>query len=325
MTIDYSDFISMMKTSALANWAEMLPEQIAAGLSHKRYGDLATWIKEGIENLPDITPSDYELKNCVRIGSRSDATDTQFTQLEQSLKALMPWRKGPYELFGLHLDTEWRSDHKWDRLLPHISPLKGRRILDVGCGNGYHCWRMLGEQAKQVIGIDPSPRFIVQFFAIQKYLALPQITVLPVGIQDVPENLQYFDTTFSMGVLYHRRSPIDHLRQLRDTLKPGGELVLETLIIDGKLGEILVPEDRYAKMNNVWFIPSVESLNLWLRKSGFTNVRCVDTCPTTLDEQRKTPWVNTQSLDDFLDPNDPSRTVEGHPAPLRGIFIANRK
>lgn len=325
MAIDYSDLISTMKSSALASWAERLPEQIAAGLSHQRYGDLATWIKEGLESLPDITPSAYELKTAVQVGSREDLNNAQFQQLEQSLRTLMPWRKGPYTIFGLHIDTEWRSDHKWDRLLPHISNLKGKRILDVGCGNGYHCWRMLGEEAKQVIGIDPSPRFIVQFFALQKYLNLSSIGILPVGIQDVPENLQYFDTTFSMGVLYHRRSPMDHLRQLRDTLKPGGELILETLIIDGKLGEVLVPEDRYAKMNNVWFIPSVESLNLWLRKSGFTNVRCVDTCPTTLDEQRKTSWVNTQSLDDFLDPNDPSRTVEGYPAPLRGIFIANRK
>lgn len=325
MSIDYSHLISAMKSSALAQWAEILPEQIEAGLSHKRYGDLASWIKDGLDSLPDANASSIELKDEVRIGSKTDLSDEQFQQLEKSLRALMPWRKGPYDIFGLHLDTEWRSDHKWDRLLPHISALQGKRILDVGCGNGYHCWRMLGQEARQVLGIDPSPRFIVQFYAIKKYLSDKNIDILPVGIQDLPENLQYFDTTFSMGVLYHRRSPIDHLRQLRDTLRPGGELILETLIIEGELGEVLVPEDRYAKMNNVWFIPSVESLNLWLRKSGFTNVRCVDTTPTTLDEQRKTSWVNTQSLDDFLDPNDPSKTVEGYPAPLRGIFIANRK
>ena len=56
-----------------------------------------------------------------------------------------------------------------------------------------------------------------------------------------------------MGVLYHRRSPIDHLLELKGCLQTGGELVLETLVIDGGLGEVLVPENRYAKMRNVWF------------------------------------------------------------------------
>ncbi|PMC22346.1 tRNA 5-methoxyuridine(34)/uridine 5-oxyacetic acid(34) synthase CmoB, partial [Klebsiella aerogenes] len=44
-----------------------------------------------------------------------------------------------------------------------------------------------------------------------------------------------------MGVLYHRRSPLDHLWQLKDQLAPGGELVLETLVIEGDENTVLVP------------------------------------------------------------------------------------
>ncbi|MFL0799669.1 MAG: tRNA 5-methoxyuridine(34)/uridine 5-oxyacetic acid(34) synthase CmoB [Agarilytica sp.] len=321
--INFAPFIESISQSALSRWADILPAQIEREFSFKRYGDLRSWL-DALEALPDITASSTELKHSVTIGNEKDCSVEQRKALETHLMALRPWRKGPYNLFGLDIDTEWRSDWKWDRLLPHIAPLENKQILDVGCGNGYHCWRMLGEKARRVIGIDPSPRFIVQFHVTKKYLPNTPVDILPVGIQDLPENLQAFDTTFSMGVLYHRRSPMDHLKQLRDTLKPGGELILETLIIDGELGACLVPEGRYAKMNNVWFIPSAPTLCSWLAKCGFENIRCVDTNTTTLDEQRITPWVTTQSLEDFLDPNDPTRTVEGHPAPLRGIFVANR-
>ena len=77
-----------------------------------------------------------------------------------------------------------------------------------------------------------------------------------------------FDTVFSMGVLYHRRSPFHHLAELKNCLKPDGELVLETLVIDGKRGEVLVPERRYSKMHNVWFLPSCLTLESWLKRSG---------------------------------------------------------
>ena len=185
---------------------------------------------------------------------------------------------------------------------------------------------MLGEKAKSVLGIDPSPRFIVQFYMLKHFIdqALP-IDILPIGIEDLPVNLEFFDTTFSMGVLYHRRSPIDHLRELKATLKPGGQLILETLVIDGKLGDTLVPEGRYAKMNNVWFLPSIPTLVSWLSKCGFENPRCVDQNYTSIEEQRATDWMDFQSLPDFLDPNDSSKTIEGHPAPLRAVFVANKK
>lgn len=330
--IDYSYFIESIQKGPLSQWAKRLPEQIAAGLSHQRYGDLKHWLAAK-DNLPKVPVSFTNFKDKVEIGQRNDCTDNQWQQLEENLRALHPWRKGPYDIFGLHINTEWRSDWKWDRLLPYISPLKNRNVLDVGCGNGYHCWRMWGEGARRVIGIDPSPRFVVQFYTLKQFLTgengeaqerVP-VDVLPVGIQDIPENTKAFDTTFSMGVLYHRPSPMDHLKQLRDTLKTGGELVLETLIIDGELGDTLVPEGRYAKMNNVWFIPSAPTLVSWLTKCGFENVRCVDINQTSVEEQRATDWMTNQSLQDFLDPNDPTRTVEGHPAPLRGIFVATRK
>lgn len=320
--INYDYLLHALEDTALADWAKILPEQIAAGLSEKRYGDLAGW-KASLAKLPTVPSEHIELMDAVRIGASDDCNEATRATIKSVLQELIPWRKGPYFVHDIHIDTEWRSDWKWDRVLPHLAPLKDRLILDVGCGNGYHCWRMLGAGAKRVIGIDPSPRFIVQFHMIKHFAgAHHPVDVLPLGIEELPEKLHAFDTVFSMGVFYHRRSPMDHLLELKNTLRPGGQLVLETLVIEGGLGDVLVPEGRYGMMNNVWFLPSCDTMLSWLRKMGYHNPRVVDICPTTTEEQRATQWMRFHSLPEFLHPDNSALTVEGHPAPIRAVFVA---
>ena len=320
--IDYQPLIERWRGGDLDRWAQELEQQIARGLSQQRYGDLPRWLRV-LADLPPLPAGRVQLDQ-PRVGASSDTPLDEATthQLRAALQGLHPWRKGPFELFGVPIDTEWRSDWKWERLCNGIDSLRGRRVLDVGCGNGYHCWRMLGSGAAQVIGIDPTPLFVVQFWALQKYLQQDNISVLPLGIEQVPPGLQAFDTVFSMGVLYHRRSPMDHLQELKGCLRPGGQLVLETLVIEGGRGDTLLPEGRYARMGNVWFLPSCDTLLSWLRKLGFVEPEVVDVCVTTTEEQRSTEWMTFHSLADFLDPQDSNKTIEGYPAPRRAIVTA---
>ena len=319
---DYQPLYERLIQCGAARWAEILPEQLRHTFDATTHGDLPCWLNT-LEQLPVTAPSRCDLTQArVTVGSSDDLTEGNRHYLQTLLKSLHPWRKGPYELFGIHIDSEWRSDWKWQRLQGHIAPLRHRLVLDVGCGNGYFGWRMLGEGADTVVGIDPTLLSVMQFHAVRKLHGAAPFYILPVGIEDVPYGLRAFDTVFSMGVLYHRRSPLDHLLELRDCLVPHGELVLETLVIDGKLGEVLVPEDRYAKMRNVWFIPSCASLLAWLQRCGFKNCRLVDVSITTTEEQRRTEWMHFHSLADFLHPDNPQLTVEGHPAPTRALIIA---
>lgn len=320
--MDYQPLITRWTGSELDRWAQQLAQQIACGLSVERYGDLPRWL-EALQELPALQPDTIHLDSA-RVGATTVAplSATSTEQLRTALRKLHPWRKGPFDLFGVHIDTEWRSDWKWDRLHLAIDSLQGRRVLDVGCGSGYHCWRMLGDGAAEVIGIDPTPLFVVQFWALQRYLQQDNIWVLPLPMEQVPPQLQAFDTVFSMGVLYHRRSPLDHLQELKHCLRPGGQLVLETLVIEGALGETLLPQGRYARMGNVWFLPSTETLLSWLRKLGFVDAQLVDVCVTTTQEQRSTDWMTFHSLANFLDPEDAGRTIEGYPAPRRAIVTA---
>ena len=276
--------------------------------------------------LPLLKPSSLDLNNRqVRIGSEDDLDADQQALLKAALIDYMPWRKGPLQVFGIDIDSEWVSWLKWERLEEHIAPLVGRRIIDIGSSNGYYMFRMAASRPEMILGVEPYLTFYFQYRLLNHYAGLSNLYGISAKLGEMPPLRRYFDTAFCMGVLYHHRAPHDALSQIREMLRPGGELVLETLVIEDDKDVALSPQDRYGKMNNVFFIPSVKCLFNWLLRSGFTNIRCIDVSPTTSREQRKTEWIQTESLDDFLDPEDPTRTVEGYPAPVRAIVIANTK
>ena len=318
----FNQFYKEIADSPLSAWLELLPGQISTWQKEQLHGDFNKWVKL-LNKLPQAHPSVIELKEKVEFGLQSEINEYTQKQIIGLLKQFMPWRKGPFHIHGIHIDTEWRSDWKWERVQPHIQSLENRYVLDVGCGSGYHMWRMLGENAKMVVGADPSQLFLMQFQAIKHFNPDPRIHLLPVGVEQLPEK-NAFDTVFSMGVLYHRKSPLDFLQQLKNQLRPGGELILETLVVEGDENTVLMAGDRYAQMRNVWFLPSTDALCLWMKRLGFKNVRVVDLAKTTIEEQRATQWMDSQSLVDFLDPQDHSKTIEGYPAPQRAVVVAER-
>ena len=321
--IDYSSIYKIMSANKMKFCVDAIALKNEKAI-YKEYFDEFLYWKDIYNKLPEIDPENVDINlmsSIVSISSNKSLDNPEkFVEL---LKEYRPWRKGPFDVFGVNIQTEWRSDLKWDRLKNHISSLKNRLVLDVGCGSGYHCFRMKGAGAKLVIGIEPYFRFVAQFYMLQKYIKNPYIAVFPLKCEDMPNNIERFDTVFSMGILYHRTSPIDHLIQLKSFMRDGGELVLDTLIVDDGR-DFLMPKDRYSKMRNVWFIPSVDVLKMWMERVGFKNIRCIDVTRTTTEEQNKTEWMRLESLSDFLDPNDKTKTVEGYPAPTRAIFVAEK-
>lgn len=309
---------------SLPQWRQVIPLLERNIADH---GDSRSRL-DTIAALPRISTDDVEIGSTIRIGSAADCGMDAQALLRSGLMTLQPWRKGPFSLFGVDIDSEWHSDWKWNRVAPHLSSLVGRTVLDVGCGNGYYGWRMCAAGARCVIGVDPTLVYLMQYQAVQNYLApaRPQLinALLPARLEDLPAATAAFDTVFSMGVLYHRRDPRAHLRDLYAHLRPGGELVLETLIVADGSTRVLTPTDRYARMRNVWQIPDAGTLESWLGDAGFSTARSVDSTATTPAEQRKTAWMQFESLDDALDPDDSTRTIEGYPAPVRTIVIAQK-
>ena len=282
-------------------------------------GNIPKW-NEVIENLSDISMGNLSFNapylSVNGIGSTSD-------NIELNLKKLLPWRKGPYLLNDLNLESEWQGDMKWQRLKNKITPLKNRRVLDVGAGNGYFTFRMGLEGAKKALGIEPFLLFNFQYAAIDALIKQNSNTILiPLRLEEMP-SMPVFDSVFSMGVLYHQRNHMEHLSLLKKMMAPNSELILETLIVEGPKNYSLIPEGRYANMRNVYCLPSIETLKSWLLNSGYTNINVVDVSQTTIEEQRRTQWIGDKpaSLEDFLDPSNPSLTQEGYPAPTRAVIL----
>lgn len=324
--IQTSNFKQSIAKTPVSPWRDFLLEAVNKRYQSYTHGELSEW-ECLLTDLPELSVEQVELQEEIRITGSSDLLGKARSKFVEQLQKLHPWRKGPFHLFGVDIDTEWRSDWKWDRIRHHISALKNRTVLDVGCGNGYHCWRMLGDGASWVLGIDPSQKYLAQFNVMQKYLQSERCHMLPLAIEDMPQGMGHnaFDSVFCLGVLYHQKSPISLLYQLKDLLRSGGELILETLIIDGDETSLLIPQSRYAQMRNVWFLPSTAMLELWLKKCGFDKIKIINVNQTSLKEQRTTDWMTFHSLSDFLDENDKNKTIEGYPAPKRAILVATKR
>lgn len=319
----YQRFLENSVSNVPDGWQSECAAQLAEIFTKPGHGHFPIW-QQAVEQLSLFTPSSINLNQAIpRIGGADDVNTPE--KIHQALMQLHPWRKGPFDFFGIHLDSEWRCDLKWQRLAPHLPNLSNKTVLDVGSGNGYYMLRMLGCGAKQVIGVDPTLIFLAQFYALTQNIQ-PALNahLLPLPFEQLSPQLNQFDAVFSMGVLYHRRDPQEHCDRLHAHVADQGWCFLETLILDVADDQQLIPVDRYAGMRNVWSIPSPECVMKWLRQSGFVDVQCHSIEVTSTQEQRATQWMRNYSLKNFLHPDNVSLTMEGYPAPTRAFFSARR-
>ena len=269
------------------------------------------------------TPQKIEIK----LGDTIEILTQGLTQEDEehiysSAKIMHPWRKGPFQVSETFIDSEWKSNLKYDLLRPYFN-LKDKVVGDIGCNNGYYLFKMNEDNPKRVIGFDPSAITYCQFKFLDHFIQSGIIYEL-LGAEHVEFYEHKFDTLFCLGVLYHRADPIGMLKSLYKGLNKGGELILDTFMIDGEDDLCLTPRDRYSKMRNIYFIPTVSALKNWCYRAGFDEIEVLAIVKTESTEQRKTEWIHTQSLDDFLDKNDQNKTIEGYPAPKR-VYIKAKK
>ncbi len=275
-------------------------------------------LREVLKQLPDADVK-FTAGDTVVIES-TDEIDSG--QIEKAARMMMPWRKGPFDMFGVFIDSEWQSFMKYNLIRPYFN-LKGKRVADIGCNNGYYLFRMLEDKPAKLVGFDPSALYKTQFDFINHF-AKTDIVYELLGVEHLPFYEEKFDIIFCLGVLYHRSDPVMMLKQLYKGLDSRGEVILDTFMIDGDDEICLSPAGAYSKIPNIYFVPTVPALRNWCFRAGFSGFEVLETSVTSAEEQRKTEWIEGQSLEDFLDPEDLSKTVEGYPSPKR-VYVRMTK
>jgi len=276
---------------------------------------------EAIATLPSPTPSSISCDDKITIEFET-IDEKQKESILSTAKLLMPWRKGPFQIGELFIDSEWQSFIKYNLLSPHFN-LEGKVVGDIGCNNGYYLFRMVEQKPKKLVGFDPSALTYSQFMFLNHFIKSDIVYEL-LGVEHLDSYEHRFDILFCLGVLYHRSDPIGTLKSLYGGLNEGGELILDTFMIEGEEEIALSPAGRYSKIPNIYFIPTLNALKNWCLRAGFGEVELLEIKKTDHEEQRKTEWIDTQSLSDFLDANDESKTIEGYPAPMR-VYIKAKK
>lgn len=287
---------------------------------NKRDKRIDNWLKI-IDKLPAPSKTEINLSKKVQV----DFEYKDSVKLKALLLELLPWRKGPFQINDILVDSEWRSDEKWSRFKELKVDLKGKTILDVGSGNGYYAFRMLGDKARKVLCLEPNLMHVSQFAAMNKLIRSESIRMIPERLEETDISNTRFDVIFSMGLLYHQRDPSQHLNDLRRFLNVGGQLIIETIIAPEEFDMLIKPiEGRYASMPNVHLVHSDRGCKVLFEENSLVVKNESIAVKTTHFEQRNTEWMPFKSFESALDLQNENLTIEGYPAPIRKFYVLER-
>ena len=308
------DYLETYKSLLDVEAIRQLREEAQAQLQAKKLAKF----KQAIDQLPRFKTKDYRIKNGkIHVGHQDEMSCREYENFSNSVNTFIPWKKGPFHLFGIDIDSEWRSDLKWNRFHQKIASLKSKRVADIGCHNGYFMFRMAEHDPEIVIGFEPYGKNWYNFQLIQRFAQIESINFEMLGVESINLYPEFFDSVFCLGILYHHTDPVGILKKIHSSLRSGGEIYIDCQGIPGEEPMILVPEQRYAQARGVWNLPTLKTIEIWLKRTNFRKIQCLYSAPLDHLEQRKTKWAPIKSLEDFLDPNNSSKTIEGYPAPWR--------
>lgn len=318
--MNYLDFFPTARLDAVRR----LHEEKLRWVSQPKKGFLH--YRTPCESLSHIRASRCDFSgDSVQIGRPDDVSETDRQKILEVMRGFMPWRKGPFNIFGIDIDAEWRSERKWNRLLPEIPSLEGKLVADIGCNNGYYMFRAAHYKPQFILGLEPYVQHYYTFRTLNGFTAQDNLEIELFGVEHLHLFPGCFDVIFLLGIIYHRPSPIEALRDIYTALKPGGTLLLESQAIPGEEPFALFPENTYAKVPGTWFVPTAACLYNWLKRTGFSNIKLFCQHPMSSDEQRQTDWMIFESYEDFIDKENPELTIEKYPAPLRVYFKAEKE
>jgi ubiquinone/menaquinone biosynthesis C-methylase UbiE len=112
---------------------------------------------------------------------------------------------------------------RFERTLDLLAPAHGERILEVGCGSGYHS-RAIVERGAALTAVDVAERYVEQAASYAGHAA----TFAVADAERLPFPDASFDKVLMAEVLEHLPNPDAALREAHRVLRPQGILVLTT-------------------------------------------------------------------------------------------------
>lgn len=136
--------------------------------------------------------------------------------------------------------------------------LRGKRVLDVGCADGYYSFICEKRGAEEVIAIDYRQP-TASGFSVAASILESNVKHVIDNVYDIsPEKYGTFDFIIFVGVLYHLRNPLFALDNLRKMAKPDATVLIESHIADDEIRETLRSEDLTETQ-----IDALSKISLW--------------------------------------------------------------
>jgi len=160
--------------------------------------------------------------------------------------------------------------------------LKGKKVLDVGCADGFFSFEFWRRGADKVVGLDA---YKSDFFILAKEKLNSNVEYYLMDVYDLsPTKVGYFDFVFCGSLLIHLSDPFKALVNIRSVIKKG-EFILCTPIYNNPLLHffrifrrkiafaLLIPGQQPGKGNvSAYWLPTADCVVEMMYKSGFDKV-----------------------------------------------------
>lgn len=212
----------------------------------------------------------------------------------------------------IRLETDFETpgwDDPMNTKLPYFGipeDLRGMRVLDIGCCEGFFSFEAERRGAAEVVAIDPYAGFVRRFNWCRDYLDARTTAYLSRVYDLNPRTFGTFDMVFFFGVFYHLRHPLLALEKILSVCT--GTMLMQTNSLEGVEPEVSqIPAVRETPMARfypfgmpsgpndtihdptVFFIPNAKCTEAMMQSTGFETVERISSYPNQLVFRARSP------------------------------------
>jgi SAM-dependent methyltransferase len=235
---------------------------------------------------PLALPCDMTAEQVARVRHRVE---------ELSERAQYGWghtiRFGPFTKEGVMKDNFLHIAGHWDAWGWWPQDMQGLRVADIGCLTGGLTMLVAHRGAEEVLAVDQIPEHLDQCSYLSEVFGLKNVRTLTASLYDLPQmDVGKFDVVILSGVLYHLSDMLVGILVMRELLKVGGTLLMETAAVGDD-------EHSYADFGRfaigMWWRPSTLCVKDMCEFMGMSEVevkmywpdRCFARARKSSDEQ----------------------------------------